>query len=128
MKKFVFALLILLAATFSYADDTTLNLIFTWDQDTTNLDHWTLYQSDVAGGPYTKVIDIPWNGQTTEHYTATNSFTVTGNPGDTVTKYFMVTASSTTEESGPSNEVSQEFLIPAHISAPFSLTITVEVQ
>ena len=128
MKKLFFVLVVIfvLCSVNGFAAENQTTLTFAWGQDTTNLDHWTLYQSNVAGGPYTKVLDIPWNGQSSSAYTASNNFVITGNPGETITKYFVVTASSVTEESGNSNEISYAFLIPAPISTPFSLTITVE--
>jgi hypothetical protein len=55
--------------------------------------------------------------------------TVTGNPGDTVTKYFVLRAvDAAGNATGWSNEVSIGFDIPIVMNPPYEFTVEVIVQ
>jgi len=131
MKKllFLFVIFAVIFPTLSFSAEVNPTLRFGWTQDTTNLDHWTLYQGSQTGGPYTEILNIPWDGIPNTTYSALNTFTVTGNPGENITKYFILTSTSTSgTESECSNEVGYVFEFPIIMAAPQSLTVTVEVQ
>ena len=131
MKKllfFIFALALIFPI-FAFSAEVNPTLRFSWTQDTANLDHWTLYQGSQTGGPYTEIMNIPWAGILGATYSALNTFTITGNPGENITKYFILTSTSTSgTESECSNEVGYVFEFPIIMAAPQSLTVTVEVQ
>lgn len=103
-----------------------------WEQaaaDFTSLDKWTLYWSDTETGAFTKVADIPYTGGAGPTFTSEQPITVTGQPGQQVTKYFRMTAwSKTGKESGPSNTASGAFAIPFRdVTVPQSVVIQVVV-
>ena len=130
MKKVLITLLAITLGCFlfsgsAFAADKTETLTFGWEYaDTTNLDHWTLYWSDTAGGPYTEVVVIPYDASGATSYTHDEQLTITADQGANVTKYFVMTASSTDETSADSNEVSYDFHIP--MGTVFNLQVTVK--
>ena len=132
MKRIFLALsiLFLLAAMPAFAVDlnTSKSLTFQWEQpvDLEYISGWTLYSSKVSGSGYEKVVSIPYvpaNSNTT--FTTDTILIVTGPPGTTVQRYFVMTANGKEGlESTYSNEVSEPFDIPyPHPSAPFRLII-----
>ena len=142
MKKLLVvmtAILLLTFVPFANATDVTQTLIFQWEQsDTIDLKDWRLYWSDTADGPYDEVpvAVIPYDPNATgPTYSSPTSATVAGNPGTTVTKYFVLVACGDKPQSdgttnylcsANSNEVSHGFWIPAgQFSAPVQFTITV---
>ena len=115
MKKLLIVIAILLVTSLGFAADFNKNLTFAWDQASTdlpNLQGWGLYIMTTSGG--TKPAPIPVTYTTgTGPFTATSSFTVTGNPGATVRRYFVVDAvGKNLVRSGFSNEVFYDFVIP----------------
>lgn len=125
MKKLIIVLAILLIPAAALA--TEWDLTFSWEQaeaDLPSLSHWTLYMDGQA-------IEIPYTGGAGP-FNSTSRFTVTGAPGDEVTKSFHATATSKTgTESGPSNVVTHTFTIPFDNVAPpgmFQVTGVVRVS
>ena len=136
MKKLlllaVLSLLLFNVASVSAADFQK-NLTFAWEQSTTdlpNLAKWRLHVRGAAGGADIVVIDVPYASGAGPTFTSAQSFTVTGAPGATVRRYFVMDAvSKGNEASGFSNEIYFDFLIPfPGVSAPFGLTVTATVS
>ena len=131
MKKLLIVIAILLVTSLGFAADFNKNLTFAWDQASTdlpNLQGWGLYIMTTSGG--TKPAPIPVTYTTgTGPFTATSSFTVTGNPGATVRRYFVVDAvGKNLVRSGFSNEVFYDFVIPfSDVTTPITLKVTVTV-
>ena len=106
-------------------------ITFAWDQATTdlpNLQGWGLYVMTTSGG--TKPAPIPVAYTTgSGPFQASQSFTVTGTPGSTVRRYFVLDAvSKSGNRSGYSNEVFYDFVIPfSDVTTPMSLKVTVSV-
>lgn len=128
-NKILVGLFLIIALSFGLAHaDTTQTLTFMWDQnDLQYLDHWELYWSDVSGdytgGP---VATIPYDGTTDVSRSSTQTLTMVGHPGQTITKYFVLHAISTGGiKSDPSNEAIYTVDIP--ISAPFSFSVVVTI-
>lgn len=132
MKNLLRALLIVLLFTGSvFADDFTKSLTFAWDQATSdlpNLQGWGLYVMTSSGGTKPAPINVAYTSGTGP-FTATQSFTVTGTPGSTVRRYFVLDAVSRSgNRSGYSNEVFYDFVIPfSDVTTPMSLRVTVTV-
>lgn len=130
-----------------YAAEVSRSITFVWNQeqsDLSSLHSWKLYWSSTSGGPYTPVLDTNGNpfeiiydpNDTDGEYTASQIMTVTGDPGATVRKYFVMTAVSADDvETEYSNEAVNtatgnnyvEFRIPSEVGVPFQLRVTVEV-
>lgn len=133
-KIFIAALLILFMAMAVQAAEIQKNLTFAWEQataDLPNLDKWKLHVLGSSGAPTAEqVINIPYTGGAGPSFQADSGFTITGNPGATVRKYFVLTAvSKNANESGRSNEVFFDFVIPyADVTTPINVTVTVKVQ
>ena len=122
---------ILLVASTSFAADLTKSLTFQWDQATSdlpNLKEWGLYVMTTAGGTKTAPVVIPYTSGSGPFQVA-NAFTVTGTPGTTVRRYFVLDAvSKNGNRSGYSNEVFYDFVIPnADVTTPMTLKVTVTV-
>ena len=95
---------------------------FAWDEPT-DLDiisSWQLYWSETAGGPYTKISDIPKvEGMTV--FQAPATVDVIGPSGSIQERFFVLIACGTVQEAGApvlkcsanSEEISYEFIIPA---------------
>jgi hypothetical protein len=106
MKKLLVILAVLFFASAAMAADFNKSLTFEWDQAST-----VAYTT--GNGPFT----------------TSSSFTVTGTPGATVRRYFVLDAvSKNNKRSGYSNEVFYDFVIPiADVTTPMSLRVTVSV-
>jgi hypothetical protein len=133
MKRLFLAVLVtmfLLISSIGFAATESLN--FAWQQPniaTEYISGWVLYQSPTSGSGWVKVVDVPYTGPPTTEYTTSTILVVTGTPGTTVTKYFVLRAKSQGgQESADSNEVNKGFVIPYPIpSAPFQLKLTVTI-
>ncbi|CAK0771454.1 exported hypothetical protein [Gammaproteobacteria bacterium] len=131
MKKLFIVLAILIFASPAMAADFNKSLTFAWDQASTdlpNLKEWGLYVMTTSGGTKPAPIVVAYTTGTGP-FTATSSFTVTGTPGATVRRYFVLDAvSKNNNRSGYSNEVFYDFVIPsADVTTPMSLRVTVTV-
>jgi hypothetical protein len=129
MKKILILILSLLISTPIYSADLNKTIKFGWDQDAETLavmTKWELHWSETAGGGYVKSTDIPYTGGGTGSYTSDVPLVISGQVGDTVTKYFVLRACTSAKCSEFSNEVSQDFVIP--LGAPFTFTIEVIVD
>lgn len=124
MKKTLLVLLCLLVIPFvSFAADTIKTLKFGWEYEAGGLAQvsgWGLYLRSTSGGPHEQAIGVPKSST----LTTSQTFTVSGAPGQTVRKFFVLDAvDSDGNRSGFSNEVFYDFKIP--MSAPFNLTVEV---
>lgn len=133
MKKLfvIFALLLLVFAVPATAADFSKQVTFGWDQASTdlpNLKEWGLYVMTSSGGTKPAPIVVPYTSGTGP-FTAASTFTVTGTPGSTVRRYFVLDAvSKNLKRSGFSNEVFYDFVIPfADVTTPMSLNVTATV-
>ena len=131
MKKLLIVIAILLVTSLGFAADFTRNLTFEWGQASTdlpNLQGWGLYVMTTSGGAKPAPIPVTYTTGTGP-FTATSSFTVTGNPGATVRRYFVVDAvGKNLVRSGFSNEVFYDFVIPfSDVTTPITLKVTVTV-
>ena len=116
MKKVLIGLIMLLVVAFpdfvnAASGAVAQTMTFSWEQaeaELTDLAGWVLYQADAAGGPYTKVLDVPFTAVVppVTTFEASAPFNITGITGTTVTKYFVVTAKNKDGvESEKSNEL-----------------------
>jgi hypothetical protein len=112
--------LMVFTAKLAFAVDNTEVVTFQWDQeDKTNLEAWEMHWSDTPGGLYSLIANIPYAGEGILTFESPVSATVSGTPGDTVTKYFVLRACGTPAGepykcSTWSNEVSYVFQIPVY--------------
>ena len=133
MKIFSIGLIILLLFVgTALSADLAKPLTFTWDQATTdlpNLQGWGLYVRATAGGAHESLIPVPYTGGNGP-FLASQTFTVTGNSGTTIRKFFVLDAvSKSGNRSGFSNEVFYDFVFPyADVTTPMSLKVTAAVQ
>ena len=77
-----------LSATF---DETTKLLSFKWNYVTAwlpKIEKWSLWESDTIGGPYNKVVDIPYDSNTAPPYSTDVQVQVP--TGSKVTKYYVL--------------------------------------
>lgn len=114
-------------------------LTFEWEQDVESLEYisgWVLYESATAGTGYVKVTDVVYTGPATATYVSDVTITVSGVPGTTVNRYYILKAKNkiiegaegSGLESDPSNEVIQAYIIPIPVpNAPFNLKVKVVV-
>ena len=131
MRKAIIVLALLILAAPAMAVDFSKSITFGWDQaatDLPNLAGWGLYVMTASGGTKDTIIAVPYtsgNGP----FQASQSFTVTGTPGSTVRRYFVLDAVSRNgNRSGYSNEVFYDFVIPnADVTTPMSLNVTATV-
>ena len=128
MKR-LFIILAILFFTFPvFANDFTKSITFNWDQnvaDLPSLKEWGLYVMSTSGGPKSEPIPVPYTTGSGPFISST-SFTVTGVPGSTVRKYFVLDSVSKngSRSVGFSNEVFYDFVIPfAPTTVPLSLTV-----
>lgn len=119
---------------FTAATDQPVNksLTFQWEQPDTDLSTitgWSLYMSSVTGSGYVKIVDIPYVAGSGPTFTTAKILTVTGTPGTTVNRFFVLTANGVGGvNSINSNEASYGFTIPYLVpAAPFNLIIKVTV-
>jgi len=133
MKKSLIVLAVLLLAAPAFAADLNKSLTFSWNQasaDLPNLAGWGLYVMTASGGTKPAPISIPYTTGTGP-FTASSAFTVTGTPGATVRRYFVLDAVSKNgnRSVGYSNEVFYDFQIPfADVTTPMTLNVTATVQ
>ena len=114
------------------AAEVSKGLTFQWEQaasDIPNLKEWGLYVMTSSGGAKSSPVVVPYtsgNGP----FQAASSFTVTGNPGTIVRRYFVLDAVSKNDNrSGYSNEVFYDFQIPfSDVTKPMSLNVTASVS
>src|SRR5512137_2025167 len=108
MKKLIIILAILIFAAPAMAADFSKSLTFAWDQaaaDLPNLKEWGLYVMTTPGGTKPAPIVVPYTTGSGP-FQASQSFTVTGTPGSTVRRYFVLDAvSKNGNRSGYSNEI-----------------------
>lgn len=109
----------------------TQELTLGWDQvatDFPSLGGWTLFIRATSGGSKESQITIPYTGGTGP-FTSTQTFTVTGEAGSVVRKYFVLDAVSKNGiHSDVSNEVFYDFQIPfGNVTVPLNLTVKVKV-
>ena len=130
MKKLWVIVFLFLFIGWANAAEVTTSRKVLWEQDEATLtvmDHWELFWSDTAGGPYIKITNIvkPTQPPTGGIYTLDPiELTVSGQMGKTVTKYFVMQAVMPEGEvSGWSNEASSAFKIA--MGKPFNLIINV---
>ena len=121
---FLFLMVLLMVVSLSFAGTKTLE--FGWQQDLpspiNDLAGWGLYQSSAPGGPYTKILDIPYVSPQTEY---TSSTQIVVPDGQISLIYFVLDAVDTSgNRSGKSNEVtaSIDFQPPG---VPMQLKVTV---
>ena len=133
MAMVVAALLLLVVSAFAVAESTSKNVTFEWSQ--TGIEYvsgWRLYWGDTSGGPFTPVVDIPYDGSEKPAYEATTLLTVNGEYGSTVVKYFVLTTLGKGEEqleSGYSNEAQASFYVAfPSPGVPVNFTIKVIVS
>jgi len=91
-------------------DEQLQEVVFSWTFPTewlAKIERWELYESDTSGGPYTKIVDIPYDPNATQPYTTNVQLAVP--QGSKVTKYYtLVTyrpAENNSAFSPDSNEV-----------------------
>jgi hypothetical protein len=134
MKKLLLVsmvLVMLLIGTSVLAADFSKQLKFEWDQASTdlpNLKEWGLYVMTTSGGTKPAPIVVAYTSGTGP-FQASQSFTVTGLPGATVRRYFVLDAvGKNLNRSGFSNEVFYDFVIPfSDVTTPMTLKVTVIV-
>ena len=87
-------------------------LIFGWTYETDwlpKITRWTLWMGDITGGPYTEVVSIPYDPNTSPPYT-TNVTIPEPPPGEVFTKYYVMVAHRGSDNNNAfstnSNEVS----------------------
>lgn len=123
MKIFkIITIFLLLLVLPSVALTAEITKTFAWDEPT-DLDlitRWELYWSETAGGPYTKVVEIPKVVDQTV-FQAPATVDIIGSPGSRQARYFVLIACGTVQEDGQpvfkcsenSNEISEIFNIAA---------------
>ena len=131
MKRLLIILSILLFAASGMAADFSKSLTFSWNQasvDLPNLKEWGLYVMTSSGGTKPAPIVVPYTTGTGP-FTAVSAFTVTGVPGSTVRRYFVLDAvSKNLNRSGFSNEIFYDFQIPfSDVVTPMSLKVTATI-
>ena len=131
MKKLLIIIAILLVTSLGFGADFSKSLTFQWDQnsaDLPNLKEWGVYIMSTSGGAKSSPIVVAYTSGTGP-FQASQSFTVTGIPGATVRRYFVLDAvGKNLNRSGFSNEVFYDFVIPfSDVTTPMSLKVTVTV-
>lgn len=125
MKKLFLILIALLFFTTVMAIDRVEVLKFQWEQDAETLavmTKWELHWSDVAGANYILATNIPKPVDATgPTFYSDATLTVSGAPGSTITKYFVLRACIDAECSNWSNEVAYNFKIP--LKPPFNVQV-----
>jgi hypothetical protein len=126
MKRLFIALLLVLAMA-GLASAGTKTITFLWQQDAADLPTltgWKIYKADTAGGPYTLLYTINYNGTPSQEYTSGPQALVSPD-GQIKTYYFVATAFKPGSESAKSNEVSAVIDFKT-LSVPiqFKLTVT----
>lgn len=118
-----------------YSAEKTETLTFEWEHTAGDVQvkTWEMDWGVIAGGPYTKLIDIPYADAVGGVYQAPVQAVVTGQPGTHETRYFILKACGDVPQEGggtayqcsdPSNEASFAFWIPSTgFSAPIKFTV-----
>jgi hypothetical protein len=106
-------------------------LVFGYEQAVTDLlsiKEWTLFIRATSGGNKENQIVIPYTGGNGP-FTTTQTFTITGEAGSVVRKYFVLDAvSKNGTHSDVSNEIFYDFQIPfGNVTVPLNLTVKVKV-
>ena len=132
MKKIITTIAMLLLAVPAFAIDQTMTLDFSWDQasvDLPNLKEWGLYVTTTSGGSKPTPIVVPYTSGTGP-FLASRDFTVTGLPGTTVRRFFVLDAvSKNGNRSAISNEVFWDFVIPfSDVTTPMTLKVKAIVK
>jgi hypothetical protein len=129
MKKLIIlAILAILAFPISAMCDTR-TATATWSQPAAslpNLASWKVYTSPTAGGPYTLLATMPYDGTARPTYTTTG--TLTQAAGTIKNWYFIVRAVG---KNGSESPNSNEVMVPLDLSvmdAPVTLTITISTN
>ncbi len=122
MKRLLLIALMLSLVTLCFATEKIETVTFGWDQnDLTNVTQWEMDWSVTAGGPYAQLTTIPYDGSSGTAFQSPIIATVTGEPGTTETRYFVLKACGDIPIEGGgteyqcssySNEVSKGFWIP----------------
>jgi hypothetical protein len=105
----------------------TKTITFVWEQgsaDLPNLKEWRLHYALTAGGPYTVLVTVPYDGVVKPEYSNVTPVSVIAD-GQKATVYFVATAVATSGvESGYSNEVNQliDFTV---VTVPIQLKIII---
>jgi hypothetical protein len=109
-------------------DKSTNILTFSWTYETVwlpKIEKWILSTSDVAGGPYTKVVDVPYDPLTSPPYTTEVEIPV---PSTEMVKYYVLTAhrgvDNNNAASANSNEV-KVIIDKMPPKSPFELKIKI---
>ena len=123
---------LLLIPTLTFAADYSKPLTFGWEQnleDLPSLEKWGLYVMTSSNGTKDTIIDVPYTTGAGP-FQASSTFTVTGVPGSTIRRYFVLDAvSKNGDRSEFSNEVFYDFIIPfSNVTTPMSLTVTALVM
>jgi len=134
MKKLLLVSMLavmLLFSTSVMAADFSKQLTFAWEQASTdlpNLQGWGLYVMTTSGGTKPAPIPVTYTSGSGP-FQASQSFTVTGLPGTTVRRFFVLDAvGKNLKRSGFSNEVFYDFVIPfSDVTTPMSLNVTVSI-
>jgi hypothetical protein len=132
MKKILLVISFIFLAVPSFAADLSMELDFSWTQATTdlpNLKEWGLYVTTTSGGVKPAPIVVSYTSGTGP-FTASSSFTVTGLPGTTVRRFFVLDAvSKNGNRTAVSNEVYWDFVIPySDVTTPMTLKVTVTIK
>jgi hypothetical protein len=111
-------------------DDPSQTLTFSWTYDTAwlpKIEKWSLYESDSQGGPYTKVVDIPYDPSVSPPYTTDVVLPVPA--GQKVTKYYIIKAHRTAKNNSAFSSDSNELTIVIDRmppKAPFTLKVKIK--
>lgn len=132
MKKILCIIAILFFTLPVFAADLSMELDFAWEQasaDLPNLKEWGLYIMSSSGGTKPTPIVVSYTSGSGP-FTTSSDFTVTGTPGTTVRRYFVLDAvSKNNNRTGFSNEVYYDFEIPyANVTTPMSLTVKIKIN
>jgi hypothetical protein len=135
MKKLacLFMALLLLTPLNLIAASVNQSIKVEWQQEASDyplIASWTLYWADSEVGPWQPALTIDHVGSDPLN-SAQGTLTIIGNPGQSITKYFRLTAWSRTStgETAPSNVAQATFKIPdVGPKVPSSLTIQVIIQ
>lgn len=126
MKRLLIALLIILAMAIT-VNAGTKPITFNWQQnvaDLPNLASWNILYSFTAGGPYTQLVNVPYNGTPQAEYTHLTPVAVVAD-GQKKTVYFVANAvGKSGVVSGYSNQVSIEIDFTT-VTVPIQLRIII---
>jgi len=110
-------------------DRATNILTFSWTYETAwlpKIEKWVLSTSDVAGGPYTKVVDVPYDPLTTPPYTTEVEIPI---PATEMVKYYVLTAHRGVDNNSAASANSNEVTViidKMPPKSPFELKIKIK--